>query len=178
MTKKQQIFINEFLKCFNATEAARRAGYSGNDNTLGVTGAKLVRNGKVKAAIDARLAESAMSANEVLKRLGDMARGDIGDFSEVELKGGLKDHPLSHLVKRMTTEVKEDANGKVTYKAQIELYDAQSALNTLAKHHKLLTDRVEHINYDLSNCTDEQLQRIADGEHPATVMANSGKSQT
>ena len=34
----------------------------------------------------------------------------------------------------------------------------------------------EQILYDLSYATDEQLQRIAGGEHPASVMANTSKS--
>jgi phage terminase small subunit len=27
LTKKQELFINEYLKCFNATKAAKEAGY-------------------------------------------------------------------------------------------------------------------------------------------------------
>ena len=33
LTPKQQRFVSEYLKTGNATEAARRAGYKGNDNT-------------------------------------------------------------------------------------------------------------------------------------------------
>lgn len=39
----------------NATEAARRAGYEGSDQTLATTGSRLLRVAEVRAAIDARL---------------------------------------------------------------------------------------------------------------------------
>lgn len=42
----------------NATEAARAAGYRGNDSTLSVTGARLLRHPEVRAALDARTARS------------------------------------------------------------------------------------------------------------------------
>lgn len=37
-------------------------------------------------------------------------------------------------------------------------------------------DRQENINIDLNNLSDEQLQRIANGEHPATVLADTSAS--
>lgn len=41
----------------NATDAARKAGYTGSDAVLGVTGHNLLKNPKVSAAIKARQAE-------------------------------------------------------------------------------------------------------------------------
>ena len=38
----------------NATEACRKAGYKGNENTLNQMANKLVRNGKIKTAIEKR----------------------------------------------------------------------------------------------------------------------------
>jgi len=46
----------------NATESARKAGYSGNDNTLSQTGIKLVRNGRIKARKAELQAETAKQA--------------------------------------------------------------------------------------------------------------------
>ncbi len=179
-TPKQRLFIDEYLKCLNSTKAAKLAGYKGNQVTLGAVGSENLRKPLIKAEIDKRMEESAMSANEVLVRLGQMARGDLGDFTDVDRLGDLCQHPSSHLVKKLTVEIrktKKDDTGFVQ-RTHIELHDAQSALSLLGKRHKLFTDRVEHINYDLSNFTDEQLQRIADGEHPASVMADTSKSET
>ena len=52
LTTKQQRFVD--LYDGNATEAARKAGYKGNENALGVMGLKLLRNAKVKTAIQTR----------------------------------------------------------------------------------------------------------------------------
>lgn len=57
LTPKQQAFVEAFAG--NATEAARVAGYEGDDATLNVTGSRLLRNAKVRAAIEARRAPAA-----------------------------------------------------------------------------------------------------------------------
>ena len=41
-----------------------------------------------------------------------------------------------------------------------------------AEYNDLPTSRNEHTTYDLSKATEEQLERIANGEHPSTVMAS------
>ena len=73
LTRKQQIFVDEYLKCFNASEAARRAGYTGKADVIGC---QLLSNISIKALIDARIAESHMSADEALRLLAEMARGE------------------------------------------------------------------------------------------------------
>ena len=57
LTPKQQIFVSEYLKTGNATEAARRAGYKGNDNTLGQVGNENLRKPKVVELIKSKEAE-------------------------------------------------------------------------------------------------------------------------
>lgn len=108
----------------NATEAARRAGYK-YPNKLGP---RLVKVGIIREAIDARLAEMAIPANEVLARLGDQASSSIGEFLN---ERGLVDPSVlkrkGHLVKRVTFK-----DGQVY---AIELYDAQAALIHLDRHH-------------------------------------------
>lgn len=81
LTKKQQVFIDEYLKCFNATQAALVAGYS--EKTAYSIGWENLRKPEIKAEIDARLDEVHMSANEALKLQADVARGDIGVFFKI-----------------------------------------------------------------------------------------------
>jgi phage terminase small subunit len=52
LTPKQRKFIEAYTG--NATEAARIAGYQGDDNVLGVTGYDLLRNPKIAQAIAER----------------------------------------------------------------------------------------------------------------------------
>ena len=55
MTGKQQIFILEYLKDFNATQAAIRAGYS--SRTAYSIGNELLRKPEIKQAIDTVMTE-------------------------------------------------------------------------------------------------------------------------
>lgn len=59
LTAKQQAFIEAYAG--NATDAARKAGYIGNDKTLGVTGSRLLANARVAAAINSRAAPARTS---------------------------------------------------------------------------------------------------------------------
>lgn len=133
LTTKQLAFIEEYLACgFNATEAARRAGYAYPNKQ----GPRLLVNVGINAAIRQALADRAMPADEVLARLAEHARGDIGAFiatNEDGVPSGFSlssDRPL-HRVKKVT----------VTDKGwSFEMYDAQAALVHLGKHHGLFTN--------------------------------------
>lgn len=57
MNPRQAAFVREYLICRNATEAARKAGYSAA--TASSLGERLLRNVEVRAAVDAGLAEQA-----------------------------------------------------------------------------------------------------------------------
>ena len=54
LTPKQLLFVSEYLKTGNATEAARRAGYKGNDKTLGQVGAENLKKPGILRAIEAK----------------------------------------------------------------------------------------------------------------------------
>ena len=60
MTPKRTAFIAEYLICRNASEAARRAGYSAK--RADAIGYDLLRNTEIRAAVDARLQEVAEKA--------------------------------------------------------------------------------------------------------------------
>jgi hypothetical protein len=145
LTIKQRLFINHYLVCMNGTEAARLAGYEGNDVTLASVASHNLRNHNVLRALDERLNAFTMSANEVLIRLTDIARGDIGDA--LNSAGGIdpleaKMRGKSHLIKKFKTKsiTTEEAD---IHEAEIEMYDAQAALTTLLKFHGLVVDRVK-----------------------------------
>jgi len=141
LTDKQQAFVYEYIKDLNGTDAARRAGYKGTDNTLAVIAHENLRKPKIRAAIDQLLRERALTAAEVVSRLTDQARGIpedcftvFGTMIAVDFEK-LREHGLLHLVKKVTY----GRDGRPT----IEFYDAQSALQLLGKYHKLFTDRVQ-----------------------------------
>lgn len=136
LTAKQQAFVNAYLVCLNATEAARRAGYS--EKTAAAIGWENLRKPEIAVLIRQGMAERAMPADEVLARIAEQARGTMEDFlddaGDIDLKQA-RDRGKLHLIKsRSVTKEGE----------RIELYSAQTALELLAKHHGLLLDKVEH----------------------------------
>lgn len=137
LTFKQRLFVAAYLgeSNGNATDAARRAGYGNPD-----IGRQLLRNITIRAAIDARLDGAALSANEVLARISELATGTLGDFVEVNdddtwkvsLKKARRLRKLGLIKKLKVT--KDGAT-------EIELHDPQSALDKLAKFHALYKEQ-------------------------------------
>ena len=64
LNHRQEIFARAYVSeaMGNGLLAAKQAGYKGSDNTLMVTATKLIRSGKVKAAIDREKAARARAA--------------------------------------------------------------------------------------------------------------------
>jgi phage terminase small subunit len=132
---RQRKFVEAYLgeAHWNATKAAIIAGYS--KKTAYSIGWENLRKPEIKAAIAERISEAAMAADEVLARLADQARGSMEEFSRengrLDLAAARKAGKY-HLVKSL----KHGKDGD-----SVELYDAQSALVQLGRHHKLFTDR-------------------------------------
>lgn len=138
LTTKQRAFVEAYLACgFNATEAAKRAGYS--EKTAYSIGWENLRKPEIGAAIRQALAERAMPADEVLARLAEHARGSIGAFLSTDDDG--KPNGFSLSSERPLHNVKKVS---VTDKGwSFEMYDAQAALVHLGKHHGLFSDKLE-----------------------------------
>lgn len=86
LTTKQRLFVEAYLASPNATEAARKAGYKGTDNALGVIGHKMLTNAKISAFVEKRVQSFGMTANDVLSELAAIARGDYQDFRSDKVK--------------------------------------------------------------------------------------------
>lgn len=151
---KQRVFVEGFLRTWCAAQAARDAGYAHPDRQ----GPRLLRNVEVQAAIEARIKEAAMQADEVLARLSEQAEAKIGDFLKVKkvplIKNGVvlldtDGQPIwvetweinfemvqarGHLIKSIT---------QTRYGPKIEMHDGQNALIYMGKYHKLFVDRAE-----------------------------------
>lgn len=81
LTPKQQAFADYYIELGNATEAARRAGYS--EKNVGENAAKVLKNPNVAAYIGERMAEQSKKrvadANEVIEFYTAVMRGEIKD---------------------------------------------------------------------------------------------------
>lgn len=104
-----------------------------------------------------------MSADEVVKRLSDQARGSIEDFITIESDGSwhidlakAEDRGVLHLISKLWFDQNENV--------RIELQDQQKALELIGKAHGLFVDRqeitganggpIEHKRVDLNDILD------------------------
>ena len=75
LSAKHQMFVNEYLKLWNATRAYMVAYPTATEESARSLGAQLLANVSIKAALQLKLNESHMSADEALKLLAEIAHG-------------------------------------------------------------------------------------------------------
>ncbi|WP_317395839.1 terminase small subunit [Blautia hydrogenotrophica] len=117
LTPKQKAFADEYLKCGNATEAAKKAGYSGK--YAGYNADKLLKNTKIaeymaqrqKQIDNSRIAD----VKEVLEFYSSVLRGEIKD--QFDMDAALSDRLAAgrELMKRYdkSDDGKKDALAKL-----------------------------------------------------------------
>ena len=149
-TKKQRVFIDEYITCWNASEAARRAGYS--KKTAYSIGQENLNKPEIKAEIDDRLASIHMSSEEVLKEFADIARCDMGDFVDDNMIVDMKKARAAGLTKMIrkikqktiTHQAKSESDeDREVHDMEIELYPRDKALEILGKYHGLFKEQVD-----------------------------------
>lgn len=141
------MFVEQYLTCWNATEAAKRAGYS--PDTAYSIGQENLKKPEISLFVKQRLNEAAMTADEVLRRLADMARGNIGVFMDEEGYFDLTTEEAinsRHLIRKSKVKKRVSSNKDDPWtetEVEIELHDPKDALVHLGRHHKLFTDKQE-----------------------------------
>lgn len=137
LSLKRRRFLEAYLQTWNATEAARQAGYSYPDKV----GSRLVRDPRIAAAIEERIKAAGITAEETIARLAQQARANIGDFLTYDAATGEITgidpemvRQNGHLIKRI-----EFTRRGINF----ELYDGQNALVQLGRHLKLFVDTVD-----------------------------------
>lgn len=203
LSHKQQAFVEAYLQTWNASEAARRAGYRG---AADVVGPRLLGNIGISAAIQARLANLKLSTDEGLTRLAEHARGSVGCFFKAAERW--TDSP------RKTDEILDEMDGvdprgktvrlyRVRYVVvdtdklldphyapliqklkdspkdglTIELYNAQEATVKLLDALGVFKRSGSPVGLiDYGKLAIAQLERIAAGEDPLTVLISGHDS--
>lgn len=180
LSTKQRVFIDEYLKTFNATDAARKAGYS--ERTARSIGHENLTKPDIAAEIERRIADITMSANEALIRLSEQGRGahteHITSHGTVDI-AGLKAAGLGHLIKG----VKEGKYGKI-----VEFHDAQAAIDKILRVRGAYVDRHELSGPDGGPITtrDETLRELTDDDirrnlaalgRAAALLATGGRDE-
>ena len=137
LTGKQRAWLDRFMVSLNATEAARGIYDTDDYSTLQTIGSENMSKPVIKAEIDRRLAARAMGADELLARVSEQARLDIGPYMR-------EDGTLD--LQRMAQEGKSRLIKELTPTREglkVSLTDPQVAQKMLARYHRLLGDRLE-----------------------------------
>lgn len=151
LTDKQKAFINHYLICLNATEAAKRAGYKGSYDTLRSIGSENLTKPNIREVLGKRMSKLEMSAEETVKRISDIAAGDLLKY--IDSQGNLdlqamRDDDAGKLLKKYkkTKRIipRKDDDPIEVERIEIELYGADAALDKLMRYYGKYSDRVVH----------------------------------
>ena len=147
LTAKQKRFIDEYLIDLNATAAAQRAGYK-NPNKIGT---RLVGKSSISEEISKRMADRSkrteITQDRVLRELAAIAFQNSKnlfewDSSGVRLKAS-KD--LTDDEAAAVSDVSE-IRSKEGITVKVRVFDKMRALELLAKHLGMLTDKIQTEN--------------------------------
>lgn len=161
---QHEAFALEYTIDFNGTQAAIRAGYA--EGSAHVTASRLLRNAKVAARIQERMAELTMTSNEALYRLSQQGRGRVVDYLGLSIEE-LKTHPQAHLLhkvkhtRRYIPSFDEEKPDEVEDKIEYEIYNAQSAIALILKEQHLKAGEATEIVDDASLTDETRASRIA-----------------
>jgi len=144
LTKKQKLFVEEYLIDLNATQAAIRAGYS-------PTSARQIADENmskpdIKNAIEKALAErskrTGVNADRIILELAKIAfvnPTDVINMDEATIRGDANRDDTAAIssvkVKRIPTE-----DGDIVER-EVKTYDKIKALELLGKHMGMFTDK-------------------------------------
>jgi terminase small subunit-like protein len=143
LSKREYLFVDYWLADpeGNGTEAARKAGFTGTDESLWTTASRLLRRAKVQAEIRRRLGTHIASSEEVLETLTKHARADLTDVltptGEFSYKAARNKRLLKKLKVKKRIEHDKDGNLTEHVEQEFEIHDPQAALEKLGRFHKL-----------------------------------------
>lgn len=161
LTPKQAMFCIEYLKDLNATQAAIRAGYS-EDSAYSI-GEENLKKPEISKAIqeqmDCRARRTMITGDWVIAQLQEVAERCLESkpvyvFDKAEKK----------MVPETAMIMEENGEMKEVGVYEFDAAGANKALETIARHLKLLTDRTELGNLDGTNLTPPPIERFYVGK--------------
>lgn len=166
---KQDLFVKEYLKDLNATQAYIRAGYKfKSENVAAASAAKILRNPKIQEKIQAEMAErekrTEITQDRVLREIANLAFTDRTGI--VNLK---KNRVIIQDFEELTPEQRACVAGvkETKYGIEVSFYNKEKALEMLGRHLGMFTEKVEvkgEINSNpLQGLTTEELKKLIQG---------------
>lgn len=137
LTAQQLAFIAHFVKHWNATEAARAAGYGGGDVQLAVAGCNVLKSVKVAKIVSEAMRAQHITGEQLVARLSQQAMADLSVFYD---KAGRFSWPAFRRYGYLVAEFTPPAKNR---RAKLRLHPPHKAQELLARHFGLLRDRIE-----------------------------------
>ena len=170
----RDLFVAEYLRDRNATQAAIRCGYS--VRAAPVTGHRLLKDAKIAAEIDAALAamvgERIMSATETLERFTTIARASLGKFMRGQGADRYLDfsdateedlETLAELGIETRTQETEDGRVVEITRTRIKLQPKIEALKAMANHHGLTKPAEVTVTLGFADRLAQAYKRVEEG---------------
>ena len=143
MTKKQKLFVEEYLIDLNATQAAIRAGYS--PETAGSIGNENLKKPEIRARIDKAVAErskrTGVNADRVVQELAKIAFVNAMDVIDQKTATVKEDASSDDTAAILSVKVK--TFGEDGLEREIKMADKIKALELLGKHLGMFEDKVK-----------------------------------
>ena len=142
MTKKQKLFVEEYLIDLNATQAAIRAGYS--PDTAGSIGGENLKKPEISAASAKAMAErsrrTGINQDRILQEIAKLALVNIDDVVDLET-GEIKESATKEDLACIQS-IKIKPTEFVTER-EIKFYDKKGSLEMAGKHLGMFKDKLE-----------------------------------
>jgi hypothetical protein len=190
LTKREAVFVNEYVQDFNATRAAKAAGYS--EKTAAQAGSRLLKSvkvaaeihkrtkgamAKVEAAADAAIEKLSVTAENIIAALAEMglAHQTMATFLKVDAVGNLYYNfagatpeelaAIQPMLAELTTEQYAEGRGvdkREIIRTRIKFVERKGVLELLGRWNKLRmwSDRLE-VSQITEEMTIEELDHYA-----------------
>lgn len=146
MNEKQRLFVQEYLVDLNATQAAKRAGYS--EKTAGSTGWELLQKPEIAQAVQEafrdRVDRTQVTQDRVIAEYAAIAFADVRDLMSWDEERvhlvpsadlGSRAAATIQTVKSKVTRIpREDDDDLERIELELRMHSKVSALDALAKH--------------------------------------------
>lgn len=170
MTKKQKLFVEEYLIDLNATQAAIRAGYS--PESAGSIGDENLKKPEIKNAIDKAMAErsrrTGVNQDRVVQEIAKMAflnPIDVINMDEATVRGEASRDDTACIASVKVKMIPND-EGIITDR-EVKMYDKLKALELLGKHLGMFTGQTKQS----ADTPIQEMQTLAD------IILNPGKNR-
>lgn len=164
---KQELFVKEYLKDLNKTQAYIRAGYKcKNENVAAASAVKLLRNPKIMKKIQEEMQKrehrTEVTQDRVLKEIAHLAFTDRTGIVNLESNRVIiKD--FSELTPEQRACIAGVKEGK--FGIEVTFYNKEKALEMLGRHLGMFSDKLKvegemKVSNPISQLTTEELREL------------------